>query len=151
MYLPARAGAVGVEARRRAAEPVGDRQCHVGDPAALGPRQERGRVDQGDQRHAERGAQAHEGGRLLAGLDVQAAGEPQRLVGDDADRPHQVDAVVVATHADQALRLLADATVEEKEVLGAFEYSRNEAWLHTDASILPSRRRARACPTSRTR
>ena len=65
-------------------------------------------------------------------------------VRDDADRPHQVDAVVVATHADQALRLLADATVEEKEVLGAFEYSRNEAWLHTDASILPSRRRARA-------
>jgi predicted NAD/FAD-binding protein len=65
-------------------------------------------------------------------------------VRDHADRSHQMDAVVIATHADQALALLADATVEEKEVLGAFEYSRNTAWLHTDASILPRRSRARA-------
>jgi uncharacterized protein len=65
-------------------------------------------------------------------------------VRDHADRPHLMDAVVVATHADQALALLADATVEEKEVLGAFEYSRNDAWLHTDASILPRHSRARA-------
>jgi predicted NAD/FAD-binding protein len=65
-------------------------------------------------------------------------------VRDHADRPHLVDAVVVATHADQALALLADASVEEKEVLGAFEYSRNHAWLHTDASVLPRRSRARA-------
>src|SRR4051794_22630472 len=35
------------------------------------------------------------------------------------------DGVVIATHADQALELLADASVEEKEVLGAFEYSRS--------------------------
>jgi len=65
-------------------------------------------------------------------------------VRDHADRPHLMDAVVIATHADQALALLADATVEEKEVLGAFEYSRNDAWLHTDASILPRHSRARA-------
>jgi predicted NAD/FAD-binding protein len=65
-------------------------------------------------------------------------------VRDHAGRSHQMDAVVIATHADQALALLADATVEEKEVLGAFEYSRNTAWLHTDASILPRRSRARA-------
>jgi uncharacterized protein len=65
-------------------------------------------------------------------------------VRDHADRPHLMDAVVIATHADQALALLPDATVEEKEVLGAFEYSRNDAWLHTDASILPRHSRARA-------
>jgi uncharacterized protein len=65
-------------------------------------------------------------------------------VRDHADRPHLMDAVVIATHADHALALLADATVEEKEVLGTFEYSRNDAWLHTDASILPRRSRARA-------
>ncbi|MCD0447478.1 FAD-dependent oxidoreductase [Glycomyces sp. A-F 0318] len=53
------------------------------------------------------------------------------------------DAVVVATHPDQALRLLADPTPAEKAVLGAFEYSRNPAVLHTDPGPLPRRERAR--------
>jgi predicted NAD/FAD-binding protein len=56
---------------------------------------------------------------------------------DDADQRHVADKVVVATHPDQALRLLGDATVEEKAVLGAFDYSRNETWLHNDPSVLP--------------
>ena len=47
------------------------------------------------------------------------------------------DRVVVATHPDQALRLLADATDDEREVLGAFRYARNETVLHTDMSVLP--------------
>lgn len=50
--------------------------------------------------------------------------------------------VVIAAHADQALGMLADATTEEREILGAFTYQRNEATLHTDTSLLPSRRRA---------
>jgi len=54
------------------------------------------------------------------------------------------DAVVIATHADQALDLLADASREEKEVLGAFRYSRSETVLHTDARMLPTLPRARA-------
>lgn len=54
------------------------------------------------------------------------------------------DHVVVATHADDALHLLADATPTEKEVLGAFRYSRNETVLHRDASLLPRARWARA-------
>ncbi|MFG1807710.1 NAD(P)/FAD-dependent oxidoreductase [Streptomyces sp. NPDC049040] len=54
------------------------------------------------------------------------------------------DAVVLATHPDQALRLLADATAGEHDVLGAFRYSRNETLLHTDASLLPRARGARA-------
>ncbi|WNV84313.1 FAD-dependent oxidoreductase [Umezawaea sp. Da 62-37] len=56
---------------------------------------------------------------------------------DDADQRHVVDKVVVATHPDQALRLLGDATPAERAVLGAFTYSRNETWLHNDASVLP--------------
>ena len=59
-------------------------------------------------------------------------------VRDDADTEHHVDRVVLATHADQALALLADPTPAEREVLGAFAYSRNETWLHTDASLLPA-------------
>ncbi|MFG3371155.1 NAD(P)/FAD-dependent oxidoreductase [Streptomyces sp. NPDC048156] len=54
------------------------------------------------------------------------------------------DSVVIATHPDQALRLLADPTPEELQVLGAFRYSRNETLLHTDTSILPKAPGARA-------
>ncbi|MFJ4788715.1 NAD(P)/FAD-dependent oxidoreductase [Streptomyces sp. NPDC088794] len=54
------------------------------------------------------------------------------------------DSVVVATHPDQALRLLADATPLEKDVLGAFRYSRNPTLLHTDPGPLPRARGARA-------
>jgi predicted NAD/FAD-binding protein len=59
-----------------------------------------------------------------------------------AAEPH--DRVVVATHADQALALLADATPLEKQVLGAFRYSRNETVLHRDLRLLPRAPRARA-------
>ena len=57
---------------------------------------------------------------------------------------HAYDGVVVATHADQALRLLEDPSREEQRVLGAFEYTRNEAILHTDSAQLPRARSARA-------
>ncbi|SCK34297.1 Predicted NAD/FAD-binding protein [Streptomyces sp. WMMB 714] len=57
---------------------------------------------------------------------------------------HRFDAVVMATHADRALRLLADPTDRERQVLGAFRYSRNPTLLHTDPSVLPRARGARA-------
>ncbi len=52
------------------------------------------------------------------------------------------DEVVIATHSDQALRMLADASDREHELLGAIAYQPNEAVLHTDARLLPRRRRA---------
>ena len=54
------------------------------------------------------------------------------------------DAVVIATHPDQALSLLADPTPAQREVLSALPYSTNPALLHTDESVLPRARRARA-------
>ncbi|MBA2550492.1 MAG: FAD-dependent oxidoreductase [Nocardioidaceae bacterium] len=66
------------------------------------------------------------------------------LVQDTEGAEHRVDHVVIATHADDALDLLDDASVEEKRVLSAFRYSRNETVLHTDTSLLPSAPRARS-------
>lgn len=54
------------------------------------------------------------------------------------------DKVVLACHADEALRLLADPGSEEQRALSAFTYTMNEAVLHTDASMLPERPAARA-------
>ena len=65
-------------------------------------------------------------------------------VRDAADNLHVVDHVVVATHADEALQLLTDPTDDERRVLGAFTYSRNQVVLHTDAAVLPRTSRARA-------
>ncbi|MDQ6688672.1 MAG: FAD-dependent oxidoreductase [Actinomycetota bacterium] len=54
------------------------------------------------------------------------------------------DAVVVATHPDQALAMLVAPSKEQRQVLGAMRYSANIAQLHTDESVLPRHRRARA-------
>ncbi len=56
--------------------------------------------------------------------------------------PESFDQVVFASHADQALKLLSDATLDEQQILGAFPYHSNEAILHTDSSLLPKRKRA---------
>ena len=69
--------------------------------------------------------------RLGGGLLVQTAGGQEMF-----------DEVVMACHGDQALRLLAEPTPEEKEVLGAFRFADNEVVLHTDVSHLPRSRRA---------
>ena len=65
-------------------------------------------------------------------------------IRDDSDVVHTADRVVIATHPDAALGMLANPSLAQKEVLGAFEYSPNDAWLHTDAALLPRRRAARA-------
>ena len=60
--------------------------------------------------------------------------------GDELD----FDAVVIATHPDQALRMLEAPTAAERSVLGAFRYTPNEAVLHTDTRLLPPRPAVRA-------
>jgi uncharacterized protein len=52
------------------------------------------------------------------------------------------DRVVIAAHSDQALRLLADPSERERDILGSFPYQENSTVLHTDATVLPRRRAA---------
>ncbi|WP_377509289.1 NAD(P)/FAD-dependent oxidoreductase [Octadecabacter sp. R77987] len=52
----------------------------------------------------------------------------------------QFDEVVFATHSDDTLRLLADASPHEKSVLGAVKYQPNKIVLHSDESIMPKRK-----------
>ena len=57
---------------------------------------------------------------------------------DASDRLHVADKVVIATHADESLALLTDASDDERRVLGSFPYSDNEVVLHRDGSLLPN-------------
>src|SRR3954452_1816074 len=60
----------------------------------------------------------------------------------DGCETEEFDQVVIASHSDQALAMLADASEAEREVLGAIPYQPNEAVLHTDAAVMPRRRAA---------
>lgn len=64
------------------------------------------------------------------------------LVHDAHGHTERFDHAVIATHADQALALLAEPTLEERHLLGAFRYSANTAILHSDPGLMPRRRRA---------
>jgi predicted NAD/FAD-binding protein len=70
--------------------------------------------------------------RTADGVEVTAAGRG----------PEVFDRVVLAAHSDQALALLVDADPDEKDIVGAIRYQPNLATLHTDARMLPTRRRA---------
>jgi predicted NAD/FAD-binding protein len=59
------------------------------------------------------------------------------------------DQVVLACHSDQALAMLAEPSPQERELLGAIPYQRNEVILHTDEAQLPTLAKARASWNSR--
>jgi uncharacterized protein len=101
-------------------------------------------VTGGSRRYVERAA-----GRLACvrlGVPVRAVRRyPDGAeVRDASGQAHQFDAVVIATHPDQALALLAPATPAERAVLGAFRYTPNPALLHSDARLLPDHPGVRA-------
>lgn len=81
------------------------------------------------------------GGRVHAATPVRALRRDETGVdlGTDAGEA-RFDAVVCATHSDQALAMLADADAQERGVLGDVTFARNTAWLHTDKSLMPKRR-----------
>lgn len=80
---------------------------------------------------------------ILTGARVRAVHRNDRGARVVLERGGEVrcDGVVIATHADQALAMLVDASEEERQLLGAFRYSRNQAVLHGDPTLMPRRRR----------
>jgi len=61
---------------------------------------------------------------------------------ETSGRRSHFDKVILATHADTSLRLLEDASHEERDVLGSFPYAANTITLHTDRSVMPVTKRA---------
>jgi predicted NAD/FAD-binding protein len=80
--------------------------------------------------------------RLATPVDEVVRADTHVSVTPRDGAPEEFDAVVFACHSDQALKILADPTDGERDLLGAIPYRRNEAVLHTDRSLLPRRRRA---------
>jgi predicted NAD/FAD-binding protein len=70
--------------------------------------------------------------RLPGGVRIEA----------DGCETESFDRVVIATHSDQALSMLADPSNAERGILGAIPYQANDAVLHTDAAMMPRRRAA---------
>jgi len=58
---------------------------------------------------------------------------------------HKVDEVVIATHADEALALLTNATEQEQDLLSSFRYQENDAYLHTDSNLMPKHPKVWSC------
>jgi predicted NAD/FAD-binding protein len=82
--------------------------------------------------------------RIVVGTPVTGVSRSPRGVHLElgSRRPQRFDAVFIACHSDQALRLLRDPTATERDVLGAIGYQHNDVVLHTDTRLLPGRRRA---------
>ena len=68
--------------------------------------------------------------RINGGVEIQRIGNIESF-----------DQVVIATHADQALSILADPDQMEQNTLGAWRYARSKTYLHSDASVMPPLRR----------
>ena len=67
--------------------------------------------------------------RHAHGVEVTANGEM-----------HHFDEVVFACHSDQAMKILADASAEEKAIVGAVRYLPNQVYLHRDERLMPKRK-----------
>ncbi|MFT5782256.1 MAG: putative NAD/FAD-binding protein [Pseudomonas sp.] len=56
-----------------------------------------------------------------------------------ANGSERFDKVVFACHSDQALKMLAEPSAAEQQILGALPYADNDVVLHTDTRLLPKR------------
>ncbi|MDQ6607096.1 MAG: FAD-dependent oxidoreductase [Actinomycetota bacterium] len=80
--------------------------------------------------------------RLATPIESVSRASDHVMVKARGAEPERFDEVVLAAHSDQTLGMLSDATDSERRLLSAIPYQANEAVLHTDARLLPRRRRA---------
>ena len=94
--------------------------------------------------------------KITAGIADKRLNTPVRRIETPSDTPtakqsvrihtdaglELFDKVIIATHSDQALHMLDAPTPQERATLGAIRYQDNKAVLHTDASVLPTRKAA---------
>ena len=100
-------------------------------------------IEGGSRRYVEALARAlGDGVRLSREVTSIRRGPRGVTVGDARGQEDLFDHVVIGAHADQALAMLAEPTADERRLLGAFRYSRNLTILHSDAGLMPKRRRA---------
>jgi predicted NAD/FAD-binding protein len=99
-----------------------------------------------------KGGARHYVEKIIATLPDKRLNTPVRNIRRDAQGvlistaagDARFDKVILATHSDQALALLETPSPEEAQTLGAIRYQPNRAVLHTDSSVLPAKRLARA-------
>jgi predicted NAD/FAD-binding protein len=92
--------------------------------------------------------------KIAKGLSIIHTANPVRSIErladggaqlrDDADTVARYDGVVIATHPNQAIKMLTNPTTAELELLGAIGYTSNPTLLHTDVSVLPKAARTQA-------
>ena len=107
-------------------------------------------VNQRPRWHTVRGGARQYVQRITEAIDDKRLRTPVRRIERDAQGvrvftdsgPERFDQVILATHADQALALLAQPSLEEAATLRAIRSQANEAVLHTDASVMPRRKLA---------
>jgi predicted NAD/FAD-binding protein len=110
-------------------------------------------VNDRPQWHTVKGGSRHYADKLLAAIPDKRLNTPVSAVNrvhvdgvaqiriDSASGRELFDHVVLASHSDQTLRLLKDASLNESRLLGAISYQPNRAVLHTDASCLPANKK----------
>jgi predicted NAD/FAD-binding protein len=82
--------------------------------------------------------------RLRLGCAVTSIGRTSHgvVVNDSHGGSDSYDHVVIASHSDQALAMLSDASGRERAILGDIRYAPNAVYLHRDIRLMPKRRRA---------
>ena len=86
--------------------------------------------------------------KIVANIPDKRLNSPVKLIERDANcvkittdaGTEQFDKVVLAAHSDESLALLGQPSAAERQTLGAITYQPNRAVLHTDASVLPSKK-----------